>query len=224
MHKTVAIIPARGGSKRFPGKNICLFRGLPLLAHSILYALNNKDIISQVYVSTDQEEIKKVAVTFGAKVIDRPDSISGDFSATVTAVQHALHAISDTPDNIVLLQPTNPLREEKLLREAFENFLTTKSSSLMTVSPIDKKVGRIKESQYFPVNYSLGQRSQDLESLFFENGLLYITRKDLILEGKIFGEDGIPYITTHPFSTVDIDTEEDLEYAEWILKRFSDEA
>jgi N-acylneuraminate cytidylyltransferase len=77
--KNIAIIPARGGSKRLPNKNILLFEGLPLLAHSILYAQNNPTIIDDVFVTTDSPEIKRIALEFWAKVIDRPESISGDF-------------------------------------------------------------------------------------------------------------------------------------------------
>ena len=88
--KTIAIIPARGGSKRLPGKNILPLGGMPLLAHSIIYAKSNSDIIDEVFVSTDDEQIKEVALAYGAKVIDRPQSISGDLEPTISSLQHAL--------------------------------------------------------------------------------------------------------------------------------------
>ena len=118
--KTIAIIPARGGSKRLHNKNILALGGLPLLAHSILYAKFNSDIIDAVYVSTDDEAIKKVAIAYGALVIDRPQQLSGDNEPTLSALQHVLQTINESIDDVVLLQPTNPLREENLLKEAFE--------------------------------------------------------------------------------------------------------
>ena len=76
MSKTIAIIPARGGSKRLPNKNILSLGGIPLIAHSILYAQKNSTIIDAIYVSTDDEAIKKIALEYGAKVIDRPEILS----------------------------------------------------------------------------------------------------------------------------------------------------
>ena len=107
--KTIAIIPARGGSKRLPNKNLLLLNGIPLVAHSILYAFANAPIIDDVYVSSNDNEIKKIALQLGAKVIDRPENISGDFEPTVSALRHVLESINDNEiENIILLQPTNP--------------------------------------------------------------------------------------------------------------------
>ena len=107
--KTVAIITARGGSKRLPNKNIMPFGDFPLLVHSINYAKENSDIIDDVYVTTDSDAIKQIATDYGAKVIHRPKAISGDSEPTITALQHALSTLHDI-ETVVLLQPTNPLR------------------------------------------------------------------------------------------------------------------
>ena len=131
--KTIAIIPARGGSKRLPGKNIKLLGSIPLLAHSILYAQQHK-FIDAVYVSTDDEAIKKVALQYGALVIDRPQSLSGDFEPTVSALKHVLEAIDGAAENVILLQATNPLRPHNLLKEAFTIFQEKQVDSLFTVS------------------------------------------------------------------------------------------
>ena len=114
MSKTIVIIPARGDSKRLPNKNILPLGNIPLVAHSILYAKDNLNIIDEIYVSTDSEEIKKIATQYGAKVIDRPENISGDFEPTVSALKNVLDNI-DSVENVILLQPTNPLRPENLL-------------------------------------------------------------------------------------------------------------
>ncbi len=221
--KNIAIIPARGGSKRIPEKNIKLFAGLPLLAHSILYAQQNETLIDEIYVSTDIIEIKKIAIQYGAKVIDRPEHLSGDLEPTITALKHVLESIdcSDV-ESVVLLQPTNPLRPQDLLKQAFEIYNNSNCDSLFTVSRNYQKFGKITANKYHPFNYTIGQRSQDLEPLFFENGLLYITKADLILNGIIISENAFPFEVDHIFAKVDIDTLEDLYYADFINKMVID--
>ena len=178
-NKTIAIIPARGGSKRLPDKNVKILGGIPLFVHSILYAKNN-DFIDGVYVSSDDDRIKKFALQYGAKVIDRPKEISGDLESTVTALKHVLENITEEVENVVLLQATNPLRPQNLLQEAFAVFQERQVDSLFTVSRNNHKLGKIINYKYIPLNYTVGQRSQDLESLYFENGLLYITKSNVI--------------------------------------------
>ncbi len=216
--KTIAIIPARGGSKRLPNKNILLLGGIPLIAHSILYAQKNSSIIDEVYVSTDDIAIKNIALHYGAKVIDRPESLSGDFEPTVSALQHVLESLNHEVEDLILLQPTNPLREENLLKEAFKIYQKQNCDSLITVSRNYQKLGKIKNNQFIPSNYEIGQRSQDLAPLYFENGLLYISKAKLILEDKIISKSAYPYEVNSIFATVDIDTQEDLDYANYLIK------
>jgi N-acylneuraminate cytidylyltransferase len=216
--KTIVIIPARGGSKRLPQKNIKFLGQIPLLAHSILYAQANNDIVDEIYVSTDDEQIKQVALQFGAKIINRPQSLSGDLEPTVSALKNALEQIDDEVENVILLQATNPLRPTNLLREAFEIYKEKKNDSLFTVSQNHQKLGKIENDKFIPFNYTIGQRSQDLEPLFYENGLLYISKTKLILEDKILSENAFPLEMNHIFATVDIDNQNDFDYAEYLLK------
>ena len=222
MGKTIAIIPARGGSKRIPDKNIISFNGLPLLVHSINYARANPEIVDEVYVSTDSEEIKAIALSYDAKVIERPSEFSNDSAPTITVLKHALELIEDV-DCIVLLQPTNPLRPASLLKDAFDTFKNNNYDSLFTVSRDHKKLGKIINNKYIPFNYEIGQRSQDMEPLYFENGLLYITKTELINQDIIFNDDSFPYEVDHPFTKVDIDTYEDLKYAEFLISNGRDQ-
>ncbi len=226
--KTIAIIPARGGSKRLPQKNVLPLAGLPLLVHSIRYALANSEIIDTVYVSTDDVAIKEIAIANGAQVIDRPKDISGDLEPTVSALKHVLQSIDGEVENVVLLQPTNPLRPESLIKEAFERYCEGNYNSLFTVTRNHQKFGKIIDNTFQPYNYKLGQRSQDLEPLFYENGLLYITKASLILPidsardySKIISENAFPFEVNHIFATVDIDTLEDFEYAEYLIDKVS---
>jgi len=215
--KNIAIIPARGGSKRLPNKNILSLGGIPLLVHSINYALANKDIIDAVFVSTDDALIKEIALKYGAQVIDRPSSISGDLEPTITTLQHALSVLNTTVEHVFLLQPTNPLRPENLLKDCFEKYLSNNCDSLFSVSSNHHKLGKIDANKFIPFNYQIGQRSQDLEPLYFENGLLYISKASIILKGTLITENAFPYFVDHVFSKVDIDTKEDLDYAEYLF-------
>jgi len=219
--KTIAIIPARGGSKRLPNKNILSLGGMPLIAHSILYARKNKAIIDEIYVSTNDETIKKIALEYGAQVIDRPESLSGDLEPTVSALRHVLESLDYEVENVVLLQPTNPLRTANMLKEAFEVFQKGNYDSLFTVSRNHQKLGKIANNRFIPFNYEMGQRSQDLEPLYFENGLLYISKASLISENSIISKTAYPLEVNSIFANVDIDTQEDLLYAEYLFNKVS---
>lgn len=220
---TIAIITARGGSKRIPNKNLKTLGGIPLLAHSIQYAQHYESIIDGLYVSTDDLEIKKIAKAFGAKVIDRPIEISGDSATSISALQHALTVLPESVQNIILLQPTNPFRQSDLLPEAFELYNTKNTDTLFTVSPNSHKLGSISENVFIPRNYKPGQRTQDLEPLFFENGLLYIAKRQLIEKGELITETSYPWVVNHVFGSVDIDTQDDFDYAEFILGKYKEE-
>ncbi|MCF8323146.1 MAG: acylneuraminate cytidylyltransferase family protein [Flavobacterium sp.] len=216
--KTIAIIPARGGSKRLVGKNSLHLGGIPLVAHSILYAQKNSAIINEIYVSTNDAAIKKIALEYGAKVIDRPESLSGDLEPTVSALKHVLETLDFEVEDVILLQATNPLRPDNLLSEAFAVFQNQNCDSLFTVSRNHQKFGKITDNKFYPFNYEIGQRSQDLEPLYFENGLLYITKKEQILKDIIISENAFPFEVNSIFATVDIDTQEDLDYANYLIK------
>ena len=217
--KTIAIIPARGNSKRLPNKNIKLLGGIPLMVHSISYAKQH-GFIDAVYVTTDDKEIKDIALQHGALVIDRPSHLSGDCEPTVTALKHVLESIDDDVENVVLLQPTNPLRPKHLLTEAFKLFNENKYDSLFTVTRNHQKFGTIEKDVFKPYNYKIGQRSQDLIPLYFENGLLYITKAKHILNNKIITKNAYPLVVNHPFSSIDIDTQEDFDLAEFMLNKY----
>ena len=216
--KTIAIIPARGGSKRLPGKNTKLLGEIPLLAHSILYAKKH-NFIDAVYVSTDDVVIKEIALQYGAIVIDRPQALSGDLEPTVSALKHVLESIDEIIENVILLQATNPLRPQNLLQNAFAIFQEQQTNSLFTVSRSHHKLGKIINNRFIPYNYEVGQRSQDLEPLYYENGLLYISKSSVILNNEIITKEAFPLEVNHPFANIDIDTQEDFDYAEYLLNK-----
>lgn len=218
--KNIAIIPARGGSKRLLNKNCLSLGGIPLVAYSILEAQKNSSVIDAVYVSSDDDQVKEIALSYGAFIIDRPAHLAGDLEPTVTALKHVLENIKEEVNAVFLLQPTNPLRPSNLIADAYRLFNENQADSLMTVTRNHQKFGKIAGSKFIPFNYSIGQRSQDLEPLYFENGLLYIIKPALILQEKITGDNNFPMIVDHPFANVDIDTQEDFDYAEYLISKY----
>jgi len=220
-NKIIAIIPARKGSKRLPNKNILKLGGIPLIAHSIQY-FQNEINDSEIFVSTDGNKIEKIASGCGAKVLKRPAELSSDYATTASVLQHAAKEILEQGivfDYVVLLQPTNPLRPRGLLNHAISILESADFDSLITVSPTLLKLGRLSNNQFIPFNYYFGQRSQSIEKLYFENGLLYISKKELILEGRIVGDNMYTLVVDHFYGTIDIDTKEDFDLANFYYKK-----
>lgn len=221
--KYITIIPARGGSKRFPGKNIHPFMGLPLIAHPIQCS-KNCDLISHTFVSTDDEQIKQVSLQYGAEIIERPAELGSDYATSADVMKNAVEQLITKGvefDYVLLLQATNPLRPANLLNDAIDIIEDTKADSLMTVNRSELKLGKIIDNHFQPWNYHYGQRSQDLEPLYYENGLLYISSKELLLQGKIVSENMYPMVVDHIFGEVDIDTREDMAYAEFVASYYN---
>jgi len=202
-----------------PGKNVRLLDGIPLIVHSINYAKENSSLIDEIIITTDDPEIKNIAEAHGVNVIDRPSSLSNDIATTISALKHVLENIEYSFENVILLQPTNPLRPKKLLQNAYKVYSEGNFDSLITVSPNNQKFGRIIEGRFVPSNYKMGQRSQDINPLYFENGLLYITKAQVLLNNAIIGDFNFPFIVDDIYSRVDIDTLDDFEYAEFLLKK-----
>ena len=222
--RNIVIIPARGGSKRLPNKNVLPLNGKSLIEYSIDFALDNSDIADDIYISTDDETIKDIAQKREIAIIDRPKHLAGDTISTVSVMKHVLESINiSSYDNIILLQPTNPLRPKDLLKDAFTMYQKEAFDSLMTVTRNHQKFGKIENNKFTPFNYRLGQRSQDLDPLYFENGLLYITKASLILDEQILGKNHCTFVVNHPFAQVDIDTQTDLKYAEFIMNNYTNE-
>jgi N-acylneuraminate cytidylyltransferase len=217
-NKFIVVIPARGGSKRLPKKNIYKLNTKPLIAYSIEYAKLYPNL--DIFVTTDDTEIAEISKQYGAKIINRPSELADDYATTIVALKHAVGEILKKGvrfDYVILLQPTNPLRPSELLEEAINIIEVNNHDSLMTVSLNKRKLGKIENNCFIPLNYSFGQRSQDIEDMYYENGLLYISKKELILKEQIIGENMYPMIIDHIYGDIDIDTKKDVFFAEYIL-------
>ena len=227
QYHITALIPARGGSKRLPGKNIKLLCGKPLIAWTIETAKASK-YIDSVIVSTDDIEIKKISEKFGAEVpFIRPDYLSHDTASSFDVVKHAIEFLNINKVNhlIVLLQPTSPLRTVEELDEALELFINKKASGVVSVSECEHSP---MWSNTLPENGCLsdfirpevqGKRSQDLPKFFRLNGSIYIYKTlPLLAQEKIFFDENVYSFETSLETAVDIDTALDFLMAETIMK------
>ena len=212
----IVIIPARGGSKRIPNKNIKLLNKKPLVAHSIEYSLKffSKD---RIWINSDSQEIINIGISYGINCYKEKIELAKDDSKTIDVLKDQLKNIYVDFKYVVLLQPTTPLRPDDLFKMAIDILNSNKSILCLQLVHL-KKFGKLEKNKFKPINYNFGQRSQDLNELFFENGLLYITSKDSILTNKIIDKNSHPIITKGLESTIDIDTEIDFLIAELIMK------
>lgn len=190
--KTLVIIPARGGSKGVPKKNIKILGDKPLIAHAIACAQASQKTTRTV-VSTDAEAIAEVAQQYGCEVILRPESLATDSSNVVTAVAHVYGELKEDFDLIVLLQPTSPLRTGADLDAIITSFEEDDHvNSVISVIPMDdmhpaRMYHLGAESELIPF-MSEGEttRRQDLEPVYYRNGCFYAVRTSVFLKEQSF--------------------------------------
>ena len=224
MNKTfLAIIPARGGSKRLPRKNILDLCGKPLISWSIEAALKSK-YISKVVVSSDDEEILNISSNFGADIIKRPYELANDTATTFDTVKHTIDNFENY-DYIVLLQPTSPLRNEKHIDEAIELLEEKQADGIVSVCEMDHSplwsntLPEDGNMRGFLREEILNKRSQDLEKYYRVNGAVYICKTDKLLENKsFFLKDNIFAYIMDRKSSIDIDEEIDFLFAQRVIE------
>ena len=221
VKKIIAIIPARGGSKGIPKKNIINFLDKPLITHSIQYA-RESILINDIYVTTDNKDIAKISLDSGAKVINRPKNISNDTASTESAILHVLDNINTKPDAVILLQPTSPLRPKGSLDKAIKHFFSKKYDSLLSISPTHRFFWEIKKQIAIPkYNYKKRPRRQDIKKEdvnYVENGSLYISTYDNLITNKNRLGGNIGFIIFDEEYSYEIDAYTDLKILESIAK------
>ena len=218
----LAIIPARGGSKGIPRKNIAQLAGKPLIAYTIEAALQSK-YLDSVTVSTEDEEIAQISRSFGARVIMRPPEYATDEASSIDVVFHVINSMDRSYDNLVYLQPTSPLRLARHIDEAIVLFSDKQCRPLVSVSKAESHpilIRKLNSDGELENLLDVGStvRRQDMMPYYNVNGAIYIHRiSDLTLETSQNDND-IGYVMPREYSA-DIDEPIDLVIAEAMVKQ-----
>ena len=225
--KILAIIPARGGSKGVPKKNIKLLGKKPLLEYTIDAAKNSK-LLTQIIVSTDDEKIANAAEIAGCKPpFLRPTELSQDTSTSLEVVQHTISYFEKKGvffDAVCILQPTTPFREKGSIDIAIEKFISSNADCLVSVLPIPNEYNphwAFEQTENGLLKIATGDeqiipRRQELPKAFHRDGSIYITKTEVIKKGSLYGKS-IAYMESNPQFHVNIDTMKDWEMAEKLL-------
>ena len=227
-HNAIAIIPARGGSRRLPKKNLLLLGGTPLIAHTINCAKKSLFIKENIFVSTDDAKIAKVATKLGVGVIDRPKELASDTAQTVDVLKHAISYLDDKIefDTVVLLQATAPFRKTATIDMGVKK-LWSNWTKLQTVFSV--KVSKFPPNWLLSIDKNILKfvlpndfskvRSQDLKKTYEIDGVFYVFKKDFLKKVQRYpfavGKSG--YVFTDKIESVDIDDAEDLKIARALM-------
>jgi len=218
----LCVIPARGGSKRIPRKNIKSFCGQSMIGYSIRAALDSQ-CFDQVIVSTDDTEIAEVAKSFGATVpFVRPDELSNDYAGTVPVIKHAIEWLDNqgqSPSEVCCLYATAPFVRAGAIKKAYEQMQRTQADYCFTVTsfafPIQRAIKVTAENRiemFYPKH--LETRSQDLEESYHDAGQFYWGKVEAFKQKQLlFSKSATPYILPRQL-VQDIDTLEDWKFAE----------
>lgn len=227
----IALIPARGGSKGIPNKNIIDLNGKPLIYYTINEAKKAKEI-TKIIVSTDSPEIAKIAISFGAEVpFLRPPNLSQDNSLAIDNYKYTIERLENLyhhPINeFCVLQPTSPLRNHNDISNSIKLFIAKHADSVISFTneshPIfwHKYLSENNEIIEIFEESRLSNR-QDLRPTYFPNGAVYVFRKKLIYEGRYYSSNSYAYVMPRNRS-IDIDNYCDLDYADFLIKRNKNE-
>jgi len=226
MPDIVAIIPARGSSKTIPRKNIKLLNGKPLIYYTIEKAQRSK-YVNRIAVSTEDEEIARIAQDCGVEVILRPLELAQDDTPSLPVFQQVIKHLEEVenfhPDIIVILQPTSPLRTAEDINGAIEKFLQSNCDSVVSVCEAEHPphwMYTLEADRLKPVIEGAERitQRQDAPGVYRLNGAVYVTRRHIIMEqNRVLGEDTQAYVMPSERS-IDIDTELDFRVAELLLR------
>jgi len=222
--EVLVVIPARGGSKGIPKKNIKSVGGIPLIAWSIRASLDENKGYRTV-VSTDDSEIAEISESFGAEVLKRPPGIAGDDSPTELTLIHAFESLKNvTPiTHIVLLQPTSPIRRPNIIASALDQLEKEKADSLVGVLELSpflwRVVDEVNTPSYKVASRKMRQNFLESEVVFLETGNIYITTSIGLIKSACRVSGNISLFKMTRFESLEIDTHEELELIDVILSK-----
>lgn len=213
----VGVIPARGGSKGVPRKNLRLLHGEPLVARCVRTALA-AHTLERVVVSTDDDEIADVAASAGAEVVRRPARIACDEAPTSAALIHAVRELGLSPTWVVTLEPTSPLRRAETIDRCVRLAEARAAGSVVTVRADTGSFGKLRtDGRFVPLDPNGPRRRQDRQPLYAESSTVWVTRAaELMASGDVLVEP-VYALVVDDEEAVDINTELDLTLAEAIL-------
>ena len=218
----VGIIPARGGSKGIPRKNLKLLAGKPLVAYSIEQALKSQ-YVGRVILSTEENEIAQVAREYGAEVIERPRELAQDDTPTEPVLQHVVSSLekeqSYNVDLVVLLQPTSPLRQDGAIDMAIGKFLKAEADSLLSVCEEIRFFWGIHDGEVVPLyDYKHRRRREEvMEKTYRENGSIYVTKRDILMKENNRLGGKIEFFVMSEEESIEVDSAFDFWLAEQLL-------
>jgi len=226
--RVLGLIGARGGSKGIPRKNLVDLAGHPLIYYTFSEARKSR-LLDRVVLSTDDTEIAALAKSCGVEApFLRPADLASDTAALADAIQHALEWLKAneayTPDAILLLQPTSPLRQTKHIDEAVTLFQTENADSVISLSPPqehpwDMVYFEDQRMHFARDKYSELTNRQTYREFFYINGAIYITRLELFAKHKNFWAGKITPYHMDALDSIDVDSEADLVIADCLLRR-----
>ncbi len=221
--KVLAVIPARGGSKSVPQKNIKELSGKPLIVHTIETAQNVRSI-DMLVVSTDSIEISNIVQKYGVMVIDRPPMLSTDEAPTEWALLHALDELDKnegiTFDFVLTLEPTSPLRSAQTINKCIEVLKKGDVDSALGVVETTSNYGRIQNGLYEYLIPGQPRRRQEREPLYKESSTIYGTDCRVLKQEKSVIAGRLAPVIVPPWEAIDINTPFDFELAEILIKKY----
>jgi CMP-N,N'-diacetyllegionaminic acid synthase len=212
----LAVVPARGGSKSVPRKNIRMLGKQPLLVYTLEQVAKVPQIDLAV-VSTDHPEIAKVATVAGTGVIERPEELATDSAPTEWALLHALDMLESKGrafDYVVVLEPTSPFRSPDTIKRCMQEIVASDAPSLMTVVETRRNLGRLEQNVFRPLNPAAPRRRQDREPFYVETSTVYVCRADHLRRTGSLVADNWLAVTVPEQEAIDINSELDFAIAE----------
>ncbi|MCD4759292.1 acylneuraminate cytidylyltransferase family protein [archaeon] len=233
--KTLAIIPARGGSKGIPRKNIKPFLGKPLIEYTIKLALSIQEI-DKVLVSTDDKEIAEISKAAGAEVpFLRPEELAQDNTPSIPVFRHAISFLEEkgeSYENILILEPTSPLRTKKIILQTIEALKNPEVETVVSAKKFDvdfSDILKANEDNFLKIFLDLetSVRRQDTKNIYLLDGTIYGVKRNILMDESLVILN--PYkekpdlktklVLSDPRLSIEIDNEEDWEYAEYVYKK-----
>lgn len=227
----LGLIPARGGSRGIPGKNLADLGGRPLVAHTLAAAAAARRL-SPVAVTTDDDRIAREAQAWNARVIRRPRALATSHTPMIDTVLHAIDVLAEEglhPDAVALLQPTSPFRSAHHIDEAVARFLRGTAASLVSVHPVSEHPcecvratrGGLRPAVLPPRGTT---RRQQLPAFFYVNGAIYITRTEMLRRSRLFWDRRSLLYPMALVDGLDIDRPDQLTLARALLGARSEPA